>query len=161
MDHVVVRKLEHLTGSGKTPALGYAVEMRERPGPVFKHGAFPGDVVWIQLRGGLLIAKARIRLCWIGEYSSVPEIRVRTKGSQLHDVAGFWSGRPRYGYAAVASLENEVWMEPQWAGPRTYSYEWVLLDDAKKRAAWLDPKAPPRGQQDLAGQMRAWSRERQ
>ena len=155
MDHVLVRRLEHLTGSGRAPALGYAVEMRERPGPVFKHGAFPGDTVWIQLRGGLLVGKARITLCWIGEYSSVPEIRVRTKGSQLHDVAGFWSGRPRYGYAAVAGLDNEAWIEPTWAGPRTYSYEWVLLDDAKKRASWLDPKAPPRSKDDLRDQFRS------
>jgi hypothetical protein len=156
VDHVIVRKLEHLTGSARAPALGYAVEMRERPGPAYKHGAFPADVVWIQLRGGLMVATARIRLCWIGEYSSVPEIRVRTRGSQVHDVAPFWAGRPHYGYAAVAELENEAWIDPYWAGPRTYGYEWVLLDDAKKRGGWLDPKGPPRTQDDLLGRFRAW-----
>ena len=67
MDHVLVRKLEHLTGSRRAPALGYAVETRDRPGPVHKHGAFPGDIVWVQLRGGLLVAKARVKLCWVGE----------------------------------------------------------------------------------------------
>jgi hypothetical protein len=159
VDHVVVRRLEHLTGSNKSPALGYAVEMRERPGPIYKHGAFPGDVVWVQLRGGLLVAKARIRLCWVGEYSTVPEIRVRTRGSQLHDVPGFWSGRPRYGYAAVAELENEAWMDPLWAGPRTYGYDWVLLDDARKMASWLDPKPPPRSKEDLPDRFRQWRAE--
>jgi hypothetical protein len=160
VDHVIVRKLEHLTGSARAPGLGYAVEMRERPGPAYKHGAFPADVVWIQLRGGLMVAKARIRLCWIGEYSSVPEIRVRTRGSQIHEVAPFWSGRPHYGYAAVAELENETWIDPYWAGPRTYGYEWVLLDDAKKRGSWLNPKGPPRTQDDLLGRFRAWLRQR-
>ena len=157
----MVRRLEHLTGSARAPALAYAVEMRDRPGPAYKHGAFPADVVWIQLRGGLIVAKAQVRLCWIGEYSSVPEIRVRTKGSPLFDVTTFWKGRPHYGYAAVAELEGETWVDPHWAGPRTYSYEWVLLDDAKKRANWLDPKAPPRTQYDLLGEFpRAWLRER-
>jgi hypothetical protein len=160
MDHVIIRRLEHLSGSHRAPALGYAVEMRERPGPAHKHGAFPGDTVWVQLRGGLLVARARVRLCWIGEYSSVPEIRARTRDSQLYGVSGFWTGRPRYGYAAVASLDNESWIEPQWAGPRTYGYEWVLLDEDKKRSAWLDPKPPPRSQDDLDARFRGWLRDR-
>ena len=156
MDHVLVRRLEHLTGSRRTPALGYAVEMRDRPGPVYKHGAFPDDGVWVQLRGGLLVAKASVRLCWVGEYSSVGEVRARTRGSKLHDVAPFWSGRPRYGYAAVASLEGETWIEPYWGGPRTYGYEWVLLEDAKKRASWLDANPPPRTKDDLAQRFHSW-----
>jgi hypothetical protein len=156
MDHVLIRRLEHLTGSSRAPALGYAVEMRDRPGPAHKHGAFPRDVVWVQLRGGLLIAKAHIRLCWVGEYSSVSEIRARTKDSPLFELSGFWNGRPRYGYAAVAALENEHWIEPRWAGPRTYGYEWVLLDDNRKRSTWLEPKAPPRSKDDLSASFREW-----
>jgi hypothetical protein len=96
----------------------------------------------------------------VGEYSSVSEIRARTRGSQLFGTAGFWTGRPHYGYAAVASLENESWIEPQWAGPRTYGYEWVLLDDAKKRSTWLDPKAPPRSNDDLGARFSEWLQER-
>jgi hypothetical protein len=92
----------------------------------------------------------------VGEYSSVAEIRARTKGSKVHDLAAFWSGRPRYGYAAVASLEAETWIDPHWAGPRTYGYEWVLLEDAKKRTSWLDPKPPPRGQDDLRQRFHDW-----
>ncbi|MDP9224889.1 MAG: hypothetical protein M3P18_13800 [Actinomycetota bacterium] len=156
MDHVVIRKLEHLTGSRRAPSVDFAVEMRERPGPAHKNGAFPDDVVWVQLRGGLLVAKARVSLCWIGEYSSVAEIRTRTRGSQLHDLAPFWAGRPRYGYAALARLEQETWIDPTWAGARTYGYEWVLLEDAKKRSSWLDPRPPPRSREDLAGAFREW-----
>jgi hypothetical protein len=130
--------------------------MRERPGPAYKQGAFPQDVVWVQLRGGLLVARTHVRLCWIGEYSGVSEIRTRTKGSELFDLAAFWTGRPRYGYAAVAALENESWIEPAWAGPRTYGYDWVLLNDDKKRSSWLDPKPPPRSNDDLPGRFRGW-----
>jgi hypothetical protein len=75
-------------------------------------------------------------------------------------MSGFWTGRPYYGYAAVASLENEGWIEPQWAGPRTYGYEWVLLDDVKKRSTWLDPKPPPRSNDDLGGRFNQWLKER-
>ncbi len=157
MDHVVIRKLEHLTKSAASPALGFAVETRDRPGPAHKNGAFPNDTVWVQLHGGLMVAKARIQLCWIGEYSHINEIRGRTRGSALHDLLGFWSGRPRYGYAAVASLQHEAWVEPFWAGPRTYGYEWVLLDD-KKRAGWLEKKAPPRSADDLAAAFAEWKR---
>jgi hypothetical protein len=134
--------------------------MRDRPGPAYKHGAFPGDTVWVQVRGGLLVAKARVGLGWIGEYSSVSEIRARTRDTPLSGLAAFWSGRPPYGYAAVASLESESWIEPQWAGPRTYGYEWVLLEDAKKRSAWLDPKPPPRSKDDLEERFRHWLEER-
>jgi hypothetical protein len=93
MDHVVSRKLEELTGTAKAPQIGYAVETRDRPGPAHKNGAFPNDGVWIQLRGGLIVAKARIQLCWSGEYSHIGEVRNRTRGSALHDMTSFWSGR--------------------------------------------------------------------
>lgn len=156
MDHVVIRKLEHLTGSARAPHLAFAVETRDRPGPAHKNGAFPNDGVWVQLHGGLIVGKARIRLCWIGEYSSVGEVRGRTRGSPLHDLMSFWGGRPKYGYAAVASLQHEAWVEPFWAGPRTYGYEWVLLDDEKKRKSWLDKKPPPRSKDDLARSFEDW-----
>jgi len=157
VDHIVIRALEHLTGDADRPALGFAVETRDRPGPAHKEGSAPDDGVWVQLEGGLFVARARIRLGWVGEYSSVPEVRARTSGSDLHDVEGFWSGRPRYGYAAVASLQHEQWLgEPFWAGPRTYAYEWVLLESDKKRASWLDPKPPPRGGEGLRDRFEAW-----
>lgn len=149
MDHVVIRSLEHLSGSFRAPNLGYAIEMRERPGPVYKSGAFPNDVVWVQLKGGLMVARARIEICWIGEYSAVPEIRRRTKGSPIFDMGAFWQGRPKYGYAAVAELRQEAWLDPYWAGPRSYAYEWVVLDNDKKKTTWLDRKDPPRGGDDL------------
>lgn len=155
-EHVVIRKLEHLTRQGERPDLAYAVETRDRRGPAHKHGAFPNDRVWIQLHGGLFIAKAAIELCWVGEYGAIAEVRRRTRGSAIHDLAGFWAGRPRVGYAAVASLTNETWIEPFWAGPRTYGYEWVLLENEKKRSSWLDPKEPPRSGPDLKGRFLSW-----
>ena len=157
MDHVVTRALEHLTGDGDKPALGFAVETRDRPGPAHKEGSSPDDVVWMQLDGGLFVAKARIRLGWVGEYSSVDEVRERTRGSSLYDLDRFWAGRPRYGYAAVAGLHHEQWLdEPFWAGPRSYGYEWVLLENEKKRSSWLDPKPPPRGGEGLRDSYESW-----
>ena len=156
MDHVVIRKLEHLTGSARAPHLAFAVETRDRPGPAHKNGAFPSDVVWIQLHGGLIVAKAVVQLCWIGEYSHITEIRSRTRGSPLHDQMAFWTARPKYGYAAVASLQREQWVKPHWAGPRTYGYEWVVLDDDKKRKSWLDEKTPPRSKEDLMQRFEDW-----
>lgn len=157
VDHVIIRKLEHLTGSSKAPAVGFAVETRERPGPAHKEGAFEGDVVWVQLHGGLIVAKAKVAIGYVMEYSNVEEVRRRTQGTPLHGVADFWKGRPRYGFAAVASLTDEIWVTPYWGGPRTYAYEWVVLDEAKKRASWLDKKEPPRGDAaDLAAKFRRW-----
>lgn len=157
MEHVLIRRLEHLTGTKTAPKLSYAIEMRDRAGPAHKSGAFPGDVVWVQLRGGLFVAKAIVRICWIGEFSRPEEIRARTKGSPLVNVGDFWQGRPRYGYAAVAALESESWLrQPFWAGPRTYGYEWVLLENDKKRASWLDKKAPPRTSDDLGLRFKSW-----
>jgi len=155
-DHVLIRKLEHLTGSGERPRLGYAVETRDAKGPAHKHGAYPDDLVWIKLHGGLVIGKAHIAICWVGEYGSVQEIRARTRGAPIHEVESFWVGRPRVGYAAVAELTQERWVEPHWAGPRTYGYEWVVLDSDKKRASWLEEKPPPRGGKDLVRNFKAW-----
>ena len=154
-DHVVIRKLEHLTGSDRAPALGYAVETRSTAGPAFKSGAFPHDVVWIKLHGGLVVGRAEIELAWVGEFSDIREIRRRTRGSQIHDLSAFWAGRPRVGYAVVAELRNERWVEPLWQGPRTYAYEWVVLDD-KKRDSWLEAKPPPRGGEDLLQRFLDW-----
>jgi hypothetical protein len=154
-DHVVIRKLEHLTGSSAGPRLGYALETRTTRGPAHKTGAFPDDVVWIKLHGGLVVGKAKIELAWVGEYSSLPEIRARTRGSTIHDLEDFWAGRPKVGYAVVAELKDERWIEPHWAGPRTYGYEWVVLDD-KKRASWLEQKPPPRGGEELLKSFLEW-----
>lgn len=160
MDHVVIRKLEHLQGNSRSPQVSFAVETRDRPGPAHKNGAFPNDGVFVQLHGGLIVAKALIELCWIGEYSSIGEVRARTRGSALHDLTAFWAGRPKYGYAAVASLTHERWVDPFWAGPRTYGYEWVLLDDDKKRKSWLDEKPPPRAKDDLMKAFEQWKSSR-
>jgi hypothetical protein len=148
-DHVVIRKLEHVTGSSAAPRFGYAIETRESAGPAHKQGSFPDDVVWLKLHGGLVIGKAKIRICWIGEYSSIAEVRGRTRGAPIHDLDSFWSGRPKAGYAAVAELAYERWAEPRWQGPRTYGYEWVVLDNDSKRNSWLEDKPPPRGGADL------------
>ncbi len=156
MDHVIVRKLEHLTGTSDRPALGYAIETRERPGPAFKTGTSPDEGVWVQLHGGLFVAKARIKLGWVAEYGGIDSVRTRTRGAAIHDLDDFWKGRPRLGYAVVASLQHEKWIEPFWAGPRTYAYEWILMDDEKKRSTWLDPKEPPRGGAGLLEQFRDW-----
>lgn len=156
MEHVVIRKLEHLTGSKRAPALGYAIETRDRPGPAHKKGAFPDDTMWLQLHGGLIVARATVRICWVGEYSNIGEVRARTRGAEIHEVLDFWRGRPRYGYAAVAELESESWIEPFWAGPRTYGYEWVTLEDDKKKSSWLTKKDAPRGGADLRARFISW-----
>ena len=58
-EHVQIRALEHVRGSEDGPQLAVAVETRDRAGPAFKAGVYSEDVVWIQLRGGLLVGKAR------------------------------------------------------------------------------------------------------
>lgn len=156
MDHVLIRRLEHLTGSAGAPRLGYAIETRDRKGPAHKNGAFEDDVVWIQLHGGLFVGKAKVKICWIGEYSRIEDVRRRTAGSPIHDLDDFWSGRARGGYAAVAELQRETWVPPFWAGPRTYGYEWVVLENDAKRSSWLDPKDPPRGGENLREDFDRW-----
>jgi hypothetical protein len=157
MDHVLIRRLDHLTGSASAPALGYGVEVRDRPGPLHKHGAFDPDSVWVQLHGGLFVARAVVSICWLGEYSDIGSVRARTRGSPLYELDDFWKGRPRYGFAAVATLRREAWLdEPFWAGPRTYGYEWVLLEDRSKASSWLDRKSPPRGGAGLREAFESW-----
>lgn len=160
MEHVLIRKLEHLTGSDGAPRLGFAVEIREKAGPVFKGGAYEDDEVWVQLHGGLYVAKAKIKIAWLGEYSAISEIRARTKGSPLYQVNSFWSGRPRWGYAAVGALKAESWVPPFWAGPRTYGYEWVRLEDDRKKSSWLEHKDAPRTGDDLQARFKIWRKAR-
>ncbi|MBW3594148.1 MAG: hypothetical protein KY391_01110 [Actinobacteria bacterium] len=155
-DHVVIRKLEHLRGNARAPALRYAIETRATAGPAFKNGAFAGDVVWIKLHGGLMIGKAQIKIAWVGEYSSLREIQARTAGSAIQNDASFWAGRPKFGYAVVAELQNERWLEPKWQGPRTYGYEWVVMDSDNKATTWFAEKPPPRGGEDLLKRFLEW-----
>ena len=157
-DHVLIRKLEHLAGNDRTPALRYAVETRESAGPAFKNGAFPGDVVWIKLHGGLVVGKAQIKIAWVGEYSSLREIQARTPGSAIQGNASFWAGRPKFGYAVVGELQNERWLEPKWQGPRTYGYEWVVIDSDKKSESWFEDKPAPRGGAELLERFLNWKK---
>src|SRR5206468_10075727 len=148
----------HLTGSTAAPAIGIAVETRDRPGPAYKGGTSPDDAVWVQLHGGLMVATARIEIGWVGEFSSIAQVRDRTRAAAaLYGLEPFWAGRPRYGYAAVAKLRSEKWLpDPFWAGPRTYGYEWVVLENEQKRSSWLEPKPPPRGGDGLLDPFTAW-----
>ena len=157
---MIIRKLEHLTGNARAPRLTYAIETRASAGPAHKTGAFPDDTVWIKLHGGLMVGKAKIRIAWVGEYSSLHEIRSRTEDSDINKVDGFWAGRPKVGYAVIAELKDERWIDPHWAGPRTYGYEWVVLDD-KKRDQWLEEKSAPRGGEALVDDFGRWKKERQ
>ena len=142
-EHIQIRALEHCAGTPERPAFRVALETRDRPGPAYKHGVYSDDAVWFQLEGGLMIAKARVRESWRGEYSRIDEIRKRVASITLPE--SFWSGRPRRGYAVVALLDQERWVEPAWRGPRSYGYEWVTLENDAKSASWLDEKPPPRG----------------
>jgi len=157
-DHVIIRKLEHLAGNERAPALRCALETRATPGPAFKNGAFAGDVLWIKLHGGLVIGKATIKIAWVGEYSSLREIQARTEGSAIQTNTSFWAGRPKFGYAVVAELQNERWMDPRWQGPRTYGYEWVVIDSDTKAKTWFEDKAPPRGGEELLQSFLDWKR---
>lgn len=157
-DHVLIRKLEHLAGNDRAPAFRYAVETRASAGPAYKNGAFPGDVVWLKLHGGLVIGKAQIKIAWVGEYSALREIQARTPGSAIQNDPSFWAGRPKFGYAIVGELQNERWLEPKWQGPRTYGYEWVVIDSDKKRASWFEEKPPPRGGTELLKNFTDWRR---
>jgi hypothetical protein len=157
VDHVLIRPLEHLSGSSTAPALAFGVETRERPGPLYKQGAFEDDAVWVQVNGGLFVSRAVVRISWVGEYSNVAEVRRRTHGAALSEDEAFWRGRPRAGYAGVVTLQRERWLDqPFWAGPRTYGYEWVVLENEAKEASWLDRKPPPRGGEGLLDRFLAW-----
>jgi hypothetical protein len=156
--HVLIRKLEHFTGTSHAPALRYAIETRTSPGPAHKEGAFPDDVVWLKLHGGLVVGKAAIEIAWVGEFSALNEIRRRTEPTSISRINDFWAGRPKVGYAVVAELKNERWIEPRWEGPRTYGYEWIVLDNDKKVATWTEPKPPPRGGEELLAAFLAWRR---
>lgn len=147
-EHVVIRDLAVLRGDTEHPQVCVAFETRDRPGPAYKAGIYEDDEVWIQLHGGLFVARAEVRIAFRGEYSKIDEVKRRVADQGLPDA--IWEGRPRAGYCIVAWLHKERWIEPFWAGPRTYQYEWIVLEDAKKRTAWLDPKDPPRtGATDL------------
>jgi hypothetical protein len=157
-DHVLIRKLEHLAGNDRAPAFRYAVETRASAGPAYKNGAFPGDIVWLKLDGGLIVGKAQIQIAWVGEYSALREIQARTPGSAIQNDPSFWAGRPKFGYAVVGELQNERWLEPKWQGPRTYGYEWVVIDSDKKRTSWFEEKPPPRGGAELVKSFNDWKK---
>jgi hypothetical protein len=147
-EHVLIRPLEWMAGDESRPLLRAGMETRDRAGPAFKHGVYSDDVVWIQLSGGLMVAKARVKESWRGEYSKIDELRRRLSDVPLGEI--IWQGRPRAGYAVIARLDQERWIEPAWQGPRSYGYEWVTLENDSKVKSWLEEKDPPRGGEDLA-----------
>lgn len=142
VDHVVIFAPEHLAARDGRPKITVAIEARDRPGPAYKHGVYDGDVVWIRM-GPLLVAKAAVAIAWHGEYAVLRELRDRTKGTELYGLDSFWTGKPKVGYAVVAQLEHARFLaEAKLAGPRTYGYEWIVLENDRKRDTWLTPRSP-------------------
>jgi len=142
VDHVVIMQPEHLQARDGRPRVTVAVEARDRPGPAFKQGVYPDDVVWIRM-GPLLVARATVKIAWKGEYAFIRELRDRTKGSELQHDDDFWQGKPKIGYAVVATLQNARFLpEPALAGPRTYGYDWVVVENDRKRETWLTKRPP-------------------
>ncbi len=155
MDHVVIFDPEQVTATGGRPEVTCAVEARDRPGPAFKHGVFNDDVVWIRM-GPLLVAKAIVKIAWKGEYAFLDELRERTKGTPLYALDGFWTGKPKIGYAVVAQLLRAKFLpEPALAGPRTYGYEWIVLENERKVETWLTRRPPEPKDEDLVARFNA------
>jgi hypothetical protein len=142
VDHVVIFDPALVTARDGRPNVPVALEARDRPGPAYKQGVFSDDMVWIRM-GPLLVAKARVKIAWKGEYAFLREIRDRTKGSPLHDAESFWAGKPKIGYAIVAQLKDIFFLkEPALAGPRSYGYEWIVIENEKKQDTWLTRRPP-------------------
>lgn len=157
MDHVVILQPEHLGARDGRPNVTVAVEARDRPGPAYKAGVGAGDTVWIRM-GPLMVAKATVRIAWHGEFAMPGELRARTKGTELHGLESYWAGKPKIGYAVVAQLQNARFLpEPKLAGPRTYGYDWIVLENDKKTDTWLDMRPPEPKDADLVAKFRELS----
>lgn len=145
---------EHVSARDGRPAMTVAVEARDRPGPAYKHGVFPDDVVWIRM-GPLLVAKATVRIAWKGEYAFLRELQQRTRGTELEGLASFWQRKPKIGYAVVATLTDARFVrEPALAGPRSYGYDWIVLENERKRETWLDLRPPEPKDAELVSRFR-------
>lgn len=141
MEHVVILDPELVGAKDGRPYVPIAVEVRDRPGPAYKHGVFSDDDVYIRM-GPLLVATAKVKLAWKGEFAFQREIRERTKGTPL-DSDAFWTGRPKVGYAVVAELKDQRFVkESALAGPRSYGYDWIVLESEKKQDTWLTRRPP-------------------
>jgi hypothetical protein len=155
VQHVVIFQPEHLSARDGRPRVSVAVEARDRPGPAFKHGVASDDVVWIRM-GPLLVAKAVVDIAYHFEYAMLKELRERTKGTELYGLEGFWAGKPKVGYAVVAKLRGARFVpEAKLAGPRTYGYDWIVLENERKEDTWLDERAPEPKDAQLVSRFRA------
>ena len=142
VDHVVILDPDLVTARDGRPRISVAIEARDRPGPAYKEGVYSDDVVWIRM-GPLLVAKAKVKIAWKGEYAFVRELQERTKGTELDGADAFWARKPKIGYAIVAQLKDVFFLkEPALAGPRTYGYDWIVLENEKKQETWLTRKPP-------------------
>lgn len=145
---------EQVSATNGRPNVTMAVEARDRPGPAYKQGVFPEDVVWIRM-GALLVAKASVRIAWKGEYALLRELRERTKGTGLYGADSFWAGKPKIGYAIVAHLKDQRFLpEARLAGPRTYGYDWIVLENERKRDTWLETRPPEDKDRELVRRFR-------
>lgn len=154
VEHVVIFAPEHLAARDGRPDVPLAIEARDRPGPAYKHGVFSDEEVWIRM-GPLLVAKAAVKLAWKGEYAFLREIRDRTEGTYLYDLEPFWSGKPKIGYAVVAELKDARFVaEPSLAGPRSYGYDWIVLENEKKHQTWLTKRPPEPKDAELLARFR-------
>ncbi len=151
---MVILQPDELRAREGRPLVSVAVEARDRPGPAFKQGVFPDDTVWIRM-GPLLVARATVKIAWKGEYAFLREVRDRTKGSELYDQEAFWQRKPKIGYAVVAQLREARFLpEATLAGPRSYGYDWIVLESESKQDTWLRKRPPEPKDADLVRRFR-------
>lgn len=154
MDHVVIFEPHHFKSVKGRPDLTVAVEARDRPGPAFKEGVFPDDTVWFRM-GPLLVAKATVKIAWKGEYAFIRELRKRTEETELANDEAWWLRRPKIGYAVVAQLTQARYLSSaKLGGPRSYGYDWIVLDSESKRKTWLNLREPEPKDADLLRRFR-------
>jgi len=97
-----------------------------------------GDVIFIQVKGGPIVAKYTVSSAISIPYKNVDEIRELCKESPLFSATEYWRAQESRLYGTVVWLKNPELVLPQIIRnvAKGNANDWILLDTKESRQQW-------------------------
>jgi hypothetical protein len=142
MDHVVIRRVEYVSGTRDRPEIGIFTQAHQTRHPVPWGQITVGDTVWMKWSRGPIVARATVQGFRQIQACSPDRLRQIVTGCKLYDLKDYWVSLPPAFSAVVIWLDDERWLDsPVFPSARSRGESWVPLKTSELREAWLTIQA--------------------
>jgi hypothetical protein len=111
MDHVVIRRVEYVSGTRDRPEIGIFTQAHQTRHPVPWGQITVGDTVWMKWSRGPIVARATVQGFRQIQACSPDRLRQIVTGCKLYDLKDYWVSLPPAFSAVVIWLDDERWLD--------------------------------------------------